>query len=94
MQNIAREKDILLESLDEVLFEKDGNITLSLAFSIGAVIFFVLFLFIPKIYLSNNIYTESIQINKLQKEYLSLNNENEILKSKIDKLKFQNGVTH
>ena len=94
MQNIAREKDILLESLDEVLFEKDQNITLSLALSIGAVIFFVLFLFIPKIYLSNNIYTESIQINKLQKEYLSLYNENEILKSKIDKLKFQNGVTH
>jgi len=94
MQNIAREKDVLLESLDEVLFEKDQNITLSLALSIGAVIFFVLFLFIPKIYLSNNIYTESIQINKLQKEYLSLNNENEILKSKIDKLKFQNGVTH
>jgi cell division protein FtsB len=94
LQNITREKDVLLNSLDDVFFEKDQNVTLSLALSIGAVIFFVLFLFVPKIYLSNNIYKESVKIDKLQKEYLSLHNENEILKSKIDKLKFKNGVTH
>ncbi len=94
MQNIVNEKEALLNSLENVFLEKDQNITISLALSLGVVIFFVLFLFIPKIYLSNNIYKESIQIDKLQKEYLSLKNENVILKSKIDKLKYQNGVTH
>jgi len=94
MQNIAREKDVLLNSIDEVLFEKDQNITLSLAVSMCAVILFVLFLFVPKIYLSNNIYKQSVSINDLESEYLSLKNENYILKSKIDKLKFKNGVTH
>jgi cell division protein FtsB len=97
MQNIVNEKETLLNSLENVFLEnleKDQNITISLALSLGVVIFFVLFLFIPKIYLSNNIYKESIQIDKLQKEYLSLKNENVILKSKIDKLKYQNGVTH
>jgi cell division protein FtsB len=94
MQNITTEKEALLEPLENVFLEKDQNITVSLALSLGAVILFVLFLFVPKIYLSNNIYKESIKINELQKEYLSLYNENRILKSKIDKLKFQNGVTH
>jgi cell division protein FtsB len=94
MQNITNEKEALLDSLENVFLEKDKNITISLALSLGAVIFFVLFLFVPKIYLSNNIYKESIQIDKLQKNYLSLSNENSILKSKIDKLKYQNGVTH
>jgi cell division protein FtsB len=94
MQNIINEKEILLNSLENVFLEKDENITVSLALTLSAVIFFVLFLFIPKIYLSNNIYKESIQIERLQKNYLSLSNENSILKSKIDKLKYQNGVTH
>jgi cell division protein FtsB len=94
MQNITNEKEVLLDSVEHVFLEKDENITLGLAISLGAVIFFILFLFVPKIYLSNNIYRESIQIDKLQKEYLSLSNENSILKSKIDKLKYQNGVTH
>ena len=94
MQNITTEKEILLDSLESLFFERDQNITLSLVLTMCAVILFVLFLFVPKIYLSNNIYRQSITIDKLQKDYLSLYNENEILTSKIDKLKFKNGVTH
>ena len=53
-----------------------------------------LFLFVPKIYLSNNIYKTSVSIDKLKKEFLSLKNENDILKNKIAKIKYKNGVTH
>ena len=94
MQNITTEKGILLDSLENVFLEKDQNITISLALSVVAVVFFVFFLFVPKIYLSNNIYKQSTMISRLQEEYLSLYNENEILKSKIGKLKFKNGVNH
>jgi len=94
LQNITTEKGILLDSLENVFLEKDQNITISLALSVVAVVFFVFFLFVPKIYLSNNIYKQSTMISRLQEEYLSLYNENEILKSKIGKLKFKNGVNH
>ena len=94
MQNITTEKEILLDSLENVFLEKDQNITIGLALSVVAVVFFVFFLFVPKIYLSNNIYKQSTMISRLQEEYLSLYNENEILKSKIGKLKFKNGVNH
>ena len=62
--------------------------------SVIASIFIALFLFLPKIYLANSLYSTSIQIDEMKTEYLSLKNENEILKSKIALLKFKNGVTH
>ena len=90
----SEEKEILLKEVDELLISKDYNITLSLVLSVTAAILVVLFLFIPKVYLSNNIYKTSIKIEKLKKEYLSLKNENEILKNKIVILKYKNGVSH
>jgi len=87
------EKTTLVNSVESIIV-KDENITVRLVLSIAVVTWMVLFLFIPKIYLSNNIYKESIEIYNLRQQYLSLHNENEILKSKIDKLKFKNGVTH
>jgi cell division protein FtsB len=88
------EKELLLDSVSEVLISKDNNITFSLTITVLSVIMLVLFLFVPKIYLSNNIYKNSVQIEKLKKEYLSLKNENSILKDKIVILKYRNGVTH
>jgi hypothetical protein len=88
------ERELLLGGVSEVLLLRDNNITISLAITITSLIMLVLFLFVPKIYLSNNIYETSIQIDSLKKEYLSLRNENYILKSKISVLKYKNGVTH
>jgi len=88
------EKELLLEEVEKILIVKDENVTLSLTIAIVSAIMLVLFLFVPKIYLSNNIYKNSVQIEQLKKEYLSLENENSILKDKIAILKYKNGVTH
>ena len=88
------EKELLLEEVGEILIAKDENVTLSLTITIVSAIMLVLFLFVPKIYLSNNIYKNSVHIEQLKKEYLSLKNENSILKDKIAILKYKNGVTH
>jgi cell division protein FtsL len=88
------EKNLLLDEVNEVLIQKDENITISLVLGIVSIIMMVLFLFVPKIYLSNNIYKTSVSIEKLKSEFLSLKNENDILKSKIAKIKHKNGVTH
>jgi len=90
----SKEKELLLDEVSTVLISKDKNVTLSLAITILSVVMLVLFLFVPKIYLSNNIYKTSVEIQNLKKEYLSLKDENKILKSKIAQLKYKNGVTH
>jgi len=90
----AKEKEILLDEIGSVLISKDKNVTLSLAITVLSVVMLVLFLFVPKIYLSNNIYKTSVEIENLKKDYLSLKDENKILKSKIAQLKYKNGVTH
>lgn len=89
----VEEKSALIDSIEPVIVT-DENITLKLVLSIAIVVWVVFFLFIPKIWLSNNIYKESVSIDNLKEQYLSLYNENEILKGKIDKIKFKNGVTH
>jgi cell division protein FtsB len=90
----AKEKEVLLDEIGSVLISKDKNVTLSLAITVLSVVMLVLFLFVPKIYLSNNIYKTSVEIENLKKEYLSLKDENKILKSKIAQLKYKNGITH
>ena len=88
------EKELLLSKVQEVLIQKDENVTLSLVLGVVAVLTIVLFLFIPKIYLANNIYTASVDIEKLNYQYYSLKDENNILKNKIAKLRYKNGVNH
>ena len=93
MQTTVTEKEILLDSIEEII-EFDRSVSITFFISVIASIFIALFLFLPKIYLANSLYSTSIQIDEMKTEYLSLKNENEILKSKIALLKFKNGVTH
>ena len=93
MQTTATEKEILLDSIEQII-EFDSSVSITFFISVIASIFIALFLFLPKIYLANSLYSASIQIDEMKTEYLSLKNENEILKSKIALLKFKNGVTH
>jgi len=69
---------------------EESKISITIIRNIVIVSIFVLVLLIPKIYIANYIYFDSIKINNLLNEYYSLKAENSILKSKIEKLKFKN----
>lgn len=53
----------------------------------------VLILTIVKIYLSNQIYYESKEVNKMQREVNALKAERVILQQNVEALKFKNSVT-
>jgi len=50
-------------------------------------------IFIPKIYLRNNIYYVSKDINKLNTQYISLKEENRFLKQQLEDALFKNQIT-
>jgi len=54
--------------------------------------FIVLALFMPKIYLRNNIYYVSKDINKLHSHYISLKEENKFLEQQLEKMKYKNQI--
>lgn len=49
-------------------------------------------LFLPKIFLSNNIYYVSKDINKLYAHYISLKEENRFLQQQLEDMKFKNQI--
>jgi len=49
-------------------------------------------LFFPKIYLRNNIYYISKDINRLYDHYISLKEENKFLKQQLEDTKFKNQI--
>ncbi len=49
-------------------------------------------LFFPKIYLANNIYYISKDINKLYANYISLKEENRFLQQQLEDMKFKNQI--
>ncbi|MBL3518933.1 hypothetical protein ACNSOP_08915 [Aliarcobacter lanthieri] len=55
-------------------------------------LFLALFMYIPKIYISNNIYYTSKDINRLYSHYISLNEENTFLSKQLEDMKFKNQV--
>lgn len=57
-----------------------------------ASMFIVLALLLPKIYLRNNIYYISKDINKLQVQYISLKEENKFLKQQHEDAVFKNQI--
>ncbi|WP_418185714.1 hypothetical protein ACNSOS_01715 [Aliarcobacter vitoriensis] len=56
------------------------------------ILFVGLFMYIPKIYVSNNIYYTSKDINRLYSHYISLNEENTFLSKQLEDMKFKNQV--
>jgi cell division protein FtsL len=72
----------------QTVFTPRGSIVL-----IGLIFFFLLFLSIPKIYLSNNIYYVSKDINQLYSHYMSLKEENKFLIQQLEDAKFKNQIT-
>ena len=57
-----------------------------------ALLFFALALYFPKIYLRNNIYYVSKDINRLYAHYISLQEENTFLSQQLEDMKFKNQI--
>ena len=55
-------------------------------------LFIALALYFPKIYLQNNIYYVSKDINKLYAHYISLKEENKFLAQQLEDMKFKNQI--
>ncbi len=55
-------------------------------------LFIVITLYFPKIYLVNNIYYVSKDINKLYAHYTSLKEENKFLAQQLEDMKFKNQI--
>ncbi len=82
------EKSVLLEEVTPHI--QTHSISISIIKNLILTIAFVFALFLPKIYISSQIYLSSVKINKKLNEYYSLKAENSILLSKIEKIKFKN----
>jgi hypothetical protein len=90
----AIQKEALLQSVEEVVQSSANSISMSTVITTFSAVMFVFVLLLPKIYLSKNIYYESAKIDILKDRYYSLKEENMILVNKIEKIKFNNKVTH
>ena len=82
------EKSVLLEEVTPHI--QTHSISISIIKNLILAIAFAFALFLPKIYISSQIYLSSVKINKKLNEYYSLKAENSILLSKIEKIKFKN----
>lgn len=56
------------------------------------ILIFALAIYLPKIYLRNNIYYISKDINKLYAHYISLQEENKFLAQQLEDMKFKNQI--
>jgi len=72
---------------------KENGITFGMVSVIVMGVSMVLILSMLKIYLSNQIYYESKNVNNIQREVEALKAENSILKQNVEALKFKNRVT-
>ncbi|QDF29186.1 hypothetical protein [Halarcobacter anaerophilus] len=61
-------------------------------FIVFVTLFVALVLYFPKIYLINNIYYVSKDINKLYAHYTSLKEENKFLAQQLEDMKFENQI--
>ncbi len=52
----------------------------------------ILILYVPKIYLRNNIYYVSKDVNRLYAHYISLKEENRFLEQQLEDMKFKNQI--
>lgn len=57
-----------------------------------SILLIALILFVPKLYIMNNIYYKSKDINKLYAHYISLKEENKFLAQQLEDMKFKNQV--
>lgn len=85
------EKEYLLDEVQKA-WEPTGRLPLSTL--ITALLFMLVFsaILMPKIYLRNTIYYESRDVTKLEHEYAILQEEKDLLKAKVEAIRYQNQI--
>ena len=83
-----REKDLLLEEYDEVIHGVK-NISFKNLLTVFVTIFFVLLLLLPKIYISNQIYYTSKNINTMYHTFTALQEEHAHLQRELELIRYQ-----
>lgn len=91
--NISLKIEEKEEILEELVENSEGEIPFKMVSFVFLLMFFVLALFVPKIYIRNNIYFTSRDIIQLQAQLDSLNEENRHIKKQLEDIKFKN-LTH
>ncbi len=91
LDSFKSEKDLLLQEYEREQ-KRAKNITFKNLIYTYVVIFLVLLVVLPKIYISNQIYYTSREINSLYHKYTALKEENEALKRKLDGIRYQINV--
>ena len=90
-RSITQAKNELLNDLDSEQ-QRAENISLQSLLWVYIVLLFVLLFTLPKIYISNQIYYISKDINSKYHKYTALLEENRILKKKIEQLNYERSV--
>ena len=83
-----------LDILDEVEEILAPTQKMGVVYFVGTLILVCLFVatVFPKIYLQNQIYYKSREIAKLKREYDALKEENRLIKSKVETIRFKNQI--
>lgn len=90
-EDAQKAKNVLLEGFSNATKE-DRNLNFNHFLFAALFVSFALFLFIPQIYIRNQIYYLSREIGTLRTEENVLNEENKDLKRKLENMRFQNQI--
>lgn len=85
------EKNELLDEIETVLSPRKELSFLYFLYVFASIVFVALLLF-PKIYIQQQIYFKSRDIAKLQSEYEMLKEENKLIKSSVESIRFKNQI--
>lgn len=85
------EKAELLDEIDLVINPKKGVDANYLLYVLLSIVFVCVVLF-PKIYIQQQIYFISRDISKLKSEYDTLKEENRLIKSSVESIRFKNQI--
>ncbi|WP_373070399.1 hypothetical protein [Sulfurimonas sp.] len=84
-------KDLLLDEVGKVLAPLK-SLDLSYLVYTLVVMFFILAILFPKIYITQQIYFKSREISKLKAEYDTLKEENKVIGASVEEIKYKNQV--
>ena len=84
-------KTELLEEVDTILVPR-RNLDVSYYLYILLTLTFIAMFAFPKIYITQQIYYKSREIEKLKHEYETLKEENKIISASVESIKFKNQI--
>ncbi len=86
-------KTELLTQIDDMQ-NVEQNISFSTLIWTFILVFFMLLFILPKIYIANQVYYVSKDINKQYHKFTALREENRYLKNQIEKFNYQNQIVN